>query len=154
MIRITSHTAVEPVGAALHMIPPRIRRLLHFDVVTEDPVFLGLHRFIGIGDGRSYRNEAHVAYPCHQIAPGVTTIVLQRPRTVEVVVHEIGHVLDEALGFAHPATPITRYAETDRYEAFAESFTRWIVGPSYTPWMPDQRERDAQSVALFEELSR
>jgi hypothetical protein len=55
-----------------------------------------------------------------------TTIVLPTPHYPISIVHELGHVLDEALNFDHEATPVTAYAKTDRYEAFAEAFTSWL----------------------------
>lgn len=50
--------------------------------------------------------------------------------TVPVLVHELGHVLDETLGFTTHADPVSWYARGDRQEAFAEAFTAWLI-PGY-----------------------
>lgn len=143
----------EAIGIALDAIGPTMRdRLGHVRFVAGvDPVFAGVHAFATTKDGRSYRDTAACCYPFHLLGPAdrrVTTIVLpgkarQRPSDAFVIVHELGHALDELTGFEHVAKPVTEYAKTDRYEAFAEAFTSWI-------WPTKSYARpDAASVALF-----
>lgn len=105
-----------------------------------DPVFAGLHHFADIGDGRSYRNTAHCAYPHNQMHLSAqlraTTIVLTRPLEPHVIVHELGHVLHEALRFEPVVAPVTDYAATNKYEAFAEAWTTqffWNYGDEPEP---------------------
>ncbi len=50
-------------------------------------------------------------------------MVLPRLPTLAVVIHELGHVLDESLGFRQIVNPVTEYAKINRREAFAEAFT-------------------------------
>ena len=59
--------------------------------------------------------------------------------------HEYGHALDEIDGFDWYATPCTEYARTDRFEAFAEAFTKWVF-PQYSA---DDIKRP--TAALFEQ---
>lgn len=119
------------VGYAFDIIPIGIAdrlRYAHF-LTGVDPIYVGLFNYEDTGDGRSYRNTACVAYPYHQrLSKGLrhTTVVLPVMDTLTVVVHELGHVLDEYLGFRHAAKPVTKHALTNREEAFAEAFTSWL----------------------------
>lgn len=149
----------EAIQAGLTFIPSGIRSLLsgtHF-LCGVDPVFVGLHSYEDTGDGRSYSNTAHCAYPFHQSAVAradrVTTIVLPQPVEPWVIVHELGHVLDERLGFDFTPTPVTAYAETHRMEAFAEAFTAWCI-PCYSPWAAEIFQRNQATPALFNDLER
>jgi hypothetical protein len=45
-------------------------------------------------------------------------------------VHELGHVLDESLGFTVAAEPVTWYTRDNRAEAFAKAFASWLI-PGY-----------------------
>ena len=130
--RINESGYREAIGWALDLIPSSIRVHLEFDVFCgADPVFAGLHSFRTTFDGRSYKDTAHVAYPWNIDGPASrrrTTLVLPtrldaKPR---IVVHELGHVLHKRLDFRHRAEPVSRYARSNIYEAFAEAFTSWI----------------------------
>ena len=117
----------ESIQAAIAIIPSTIWQRIsyvHFFTGT-DPIWAGLHSIEMISDGRSYRNTAHVVYPFHQkhlpASMRATTVVLPIPEHPIVVVHELGHVLDEALRFQYLAEPVTDYACTNRLEAFAEA---------------------------------
>lgn len=151
--RITSYVYTAAIEAAYSLIPPVVTRLLTTDFLTgSDPIFAGLHNYKTSPYGRSYRDHAHVVYPFHQWGlhkrNRTTTIVLPIPKSanVKTIIHELGHVLDERLGFRHDAVPVSSYAETDRNEAFAESFTSWIIrGYSNEPV-------DKATLALFEHL--
>ncbi len=131
MERLTSQRFVPAVVAARALVPPGVARRLHYHIFTGDPLWAGLHDYEDTDAGNSYRRVPHAVYPCHQWglprARRVPTIVLPRPMRPEQVVHEIGHILDEVLGFQHVAEPVSRYAKTNSAEAFAEAFTAWLV---------------------------
>lgn len=127
----------QAIGAALDVIPVAVvRRLEHVRFVCGvDPVFAGLHRYGDTGDGRSYAVTAHCCYRFHLDGPAdrrVTTVVLPVPAdaTVPVIVHELGHALHEVVGLDHVAVPVSAYATTNTWEAFAEAFTAWVL-PGY-----------------------
>lgn len=136
MHRITSWAYTAPLEVALRDLGHVRTEYLHFDVLTgTDPVWAGLHGYRDTGDGRSYSSTAHVAYPFHQRlvkAQQAPTIVLPdpRPELPRTLVHEIGHVVDFHMGFGVMLPAITRYAQTNRREAFAVAFTAWVY-PSY-----------------------
>ena len=136
MNRIVSRTVPIEVGLALDCFPPCLRQLLEFDVFNGDPVFAGIKRYPNekASDGRSYRDTAHVCYPYHTY-DGRTTVVLPQPIGVSHTVHELAHVLDYALDFSVDAQPVTRYAQTNRREAFAEFVTALLV-PGYLHYDP------------------
>lgn len=140
----------EVIGAARDLIPNDIHGLIlpHY-LCGVDPLFVGLHNYQDTDDGRSYRETLHVAYDFHQVGLARshrrTTVVLPHKPVLEHLVHELGHVLDENLGFRHAPDPVSEYAHTNRYESFAEAFTSWII-PGYAA-RPDQG-----TVACFERL--
>jgi hypothetical protein len=146
------------IQAGLELMPSPIRerfRGVHF-LCGVDPLFVGLHDEEVTTDGRSYRDTAHVCYgrwhmPHMHLADRVTTVALPAPVEPWVIVHELGHVLDEQLEFAFTPKPVTDYAETHRMEAFAEAFTAWCI-PWYAPWSDGILYRDEQTVALFRGL--
>lgn len=152
MIRVKSGGYSEVIGAAYDLIPVGLHRMIRPDFFCgADPVFAGLHDYHDTSDGRSYRNVAQCVYEHNQkrtLPKSLrrVTIVLPSERDVSVVVHEMGHVLHEEVGFEWRAAPVTWYAETDRFEAFAEAFTSWLV-PGYAP-----RPDDA-TLALLESLA-
>lgn len=178
MRRVVRGASTEAIEYALALIPHRIRdRIGAVDfLVGADPAFVGLHRFRGINDGRSYATTAHVAYPYHQTSllrpDRRTTVVVPVPQreafAVGTIVHELGHVLHEHVGFHWAAVACTEYAMTNSHEAFAEAFAAWAM-PSCSPlrrrklraknWdWPNARDYihryDARTVALFETLAR
>jgi len=152
MYRITGFGYSELISYAFSVIPSRIVdriRYTHF-LTGVDPIYVGLFDEEKTKDGRSYRNTACVAYPYHQkIDKSLrhTTIILPNLIPLAHVIHELGHVLDESLGFIHIAEPVTEYAKTDRMEAFAEAFTSWLF------WGYGQ-EIDETTKYLFESIDK
>lgn len=148
------------VEAAYGLIPARLHHLIQADWLTGvDPVFAGLHDYLDMSYGRSYRTTAHVAYDFHQLLPTArrrTTVVMPSLVAVRTLVHELGHVLHERLRFEPSPQPVTEYAATDRFEAFAEAFAAWALplGHSYGAAKDQLYEGDRATVALFEGLGR
>lgn len=145
MHRVTSNRFREPINRALELIPGGVRPLLNTDLFCgADPVFAGLHHYESMSFGRSYRTTAHCVYNFHQEhlprARRRTTVVLPTVPDPETVVHELGHALHATLGWRFSASPVSWYAETDRYEAFAEAFTAWCI-PGYAV-VPDEASRN------------
>lgn len=160
MERLRDYRYAAVITAALDRIPEAIRPLVaHAHYLTGvDPLYVGLHDYQQTFDGRSYRDTAHVAYVCNQgrlpLDRRHTTVVLPQPVEPRTIVHELGHVLDEVLGFEHIAKPVTAYAENDRYEAFAEAFSAWLC-PEYQQWseVMDALRADRATLALFDGLA-
>lgn len=123
----------EMVAAALALVPERLLSLVACDLFCEDPVFTGLHDTCSTDDGRAYRDMAHVCYPYH-VADRRTTLVLPvNEESVFVGLHELGHVLhwnlqERAGGWEKlpRLEAVTRYAETNVLEEFAEAFAAWF----------------------------
>ena len=136
------HAWLPAINSGLTIIPTPLRARIspHF-LVGVDPIFAGLHDFTDASYGRSYRDTAHCAYPFHQTTLAVsqrhTTVVLNGDPDVGTVVHELGHVVHEALRFDHHARPLNTYAQTNHYEAFAEAFAAWLI-PGYWSAFGDQ----------------
>ena len=135
MKRMVSGGHAEVIERAFAAIPESLHALLRADFLCGvDPRFVGLHRFDDTFYGSSYGTTAHCAYPIHQepILPvdRVTTVVLPLLSTVETVIHELGHVLDESLGLAIEPQVSSEYAKSNRPECFAEAFTAF-VSPGY-----------------------
>lgn len=160
MNRLMSYRYCRPIERALEIVPPAIRARLagvHF-LTGTDPIAAGLHGYRETRDGRSYLDVAHVVYPFHQghlpADRRRTTVVLPYPDPHPAsVVHELGHALHEALGFEHDADPVTEYARTNRFEAFAEAFTTWFFWHGED--VEDSARRlfeDRPTMALFEAL--
>lgn len=164
MMRIRCHREAEAIYHALSLIPPRIReRLQGVDFVTGyDPAFLGLHFYHETEDGRSYTNTSHCVWPCHQLHlprdRRRTTIVLidcWDEHCVDIILHELGHALDEALEFQRPwVVPLDDYAEKDQFEAFAQAFRAWLNDTRENDgWFRHNREElamvDPETCAFF-----
>jgi hypothetical protein len=156
MERIVSWQYAEAIGEAMGIIGPTFeRRLCHVHFLTGvDPIYAGLHNYRETPDDlRSYRCTAHVAYPWHCLdTEKRTTVVLPTlgAANLRTVIHELGHCLDEVLGFSHTAKAINEYAATNREEAFAEAFSAFFL------WLTPEEERrfetDAATVALLASL--
>lgn len=151
------------VKTALDLLPESIRDLVsNVDVLSEvDPNFAGLHSFTNANYGRQYKDVAHVTYPHHQLHRGrpnrKTTIFLPKENIeIKTIVHELGHVLDEKLKFSIDTKPITWYANTDRFESFAESFTAWVLpeGFEYDSARDRLFKEDKKTVVLLEKLAQ
>ncbi len=121
------------------------------------PNFVGVSEYTVTVDGRNYADTAHVLYPMHQPrlprSRRVTTVCL--PLEVEswAVVHELGHVLHEALEFEPAPRPVDDYAATNSHEAFARAFDAWIM-PYLWPAERARLEEDPETVMLFRTLQR
>lgn len=134
--RLTDNIYAQAIARAYVLIPDELHRFIQVDFLTgTDPIFAGLHHHENTVDGRSYRNTAHCCYGYSlrdlPISRRKTTIVL--PLRIDArsstVVHELGHALDESLGFAFDSGPTSWYSYNNRYEAFAEAFTSWVIPP-------------------------
>jgi hypothetical protein len=156
--RITDQRQAEAIAEAYRILPIRIANRLEFVHIYTgpDPLWAGLHSFEKTFDGRSYRDTACCVFPSHS-SDGNLTIALPlvdgdptrwEPRTV---IHELGHALHFLLGFRHLAAPVTAYARSDRWEAFAEAFATSIV-PGYGGDL-DVLGADVATRQLFEELA-
>ena len=155
MERITTYQNNNAIQRAHSCIPDSILNRLHFDYFTNtDPIYAGLFTGEDTGDGRSYRNCACVMYPYHFncSSQNKTTIVIPEIIPWQYVVHEIGHVLDEYLGFSVNAVPVSKYARRNRQEAFAEAFTAWLIyGYAETPCKTTSKI-DEKTYCLLESL--
>lgn len=119
------------IGAALAIIPPHLHERVACDMfIGASPVFAGVFPHATTTDGRSYHVTACCAYEHHTIDRRVT-VCLPRNDSPSVIVHEFGHVLHGGLGWEPVCTPVTRYAQRNTMEAFAEAFTAWCGAPGY-----------------------
>jgi len=132
--RCPEGSGADVIGAALDLMPEGVRRSVEdADVLFADPVFVGLHDYDEVPGypDVTYRRCAHVVYPYHQHripkSMRCTTVVLPTPKPLRSVLHEYGHVLDEQLGFELVLAPVSKYAMTNREEAFAEAFAAWVM---------------------------
>ena len=146
----------ESISYAFSLLPNAIRNRLQYThfLTGVDPIWVGLHNYIDTGDGRSYHNTAHVSYPWNAINKhGQTTVVLPLLKDAHpyVIIHELGHCLDEILEFRHNALPVNEYAKTNRLEAFAEAFACQYF------WLVDKAEQiflsDKATQYLFSQLA-
>lgn len=159
MDRVQLQTDREAIAFALGLIPEPVRDLVsraHF-LARTDAIAAGLHSYEWIGGtvGRLASHTAHVVWTFNHDGPKDRrhpTVVLPEDEdfTPEVIVHELGHVLDELKGFSCPTPkPVSWYAGTDPWEAFAEAFTAWVL-PGYEG--QETLRRDVETVRFFEEL--
>lgn len=132
----------EEVAKALSLIPDRIVPFVNFDLFCGDPIFSGVlneqwHNWVIPGydffPDRSLRDTPHVEYSFHA-RDKRQTIVLQRPIGIYNTVHEIGHIVQgslvERMGTSKHLPvlcSITRYADTNYDETFAEAFAAYIL---------------------------
>jgi hypothetical protein len=157
--RIQGPDAGELFSIALDWLPHSVATRLGFvHFFVGDPVFAGLHELEVAEDGGSYRNVAqYVSESCQRHRPRAArrpTIVLpDGPGQVTTVIHELGHALDDVLGYEWTAKPVSDYARADGYESFAEAFTAWVGLPAYQA----QRDRlyriDRDSAAFFDAIA-
>ena len=137
MDRLVNNDYALAIQAGRAMYPDNLKPFTACHFLTgTDPVFAGLHTFTEATYGRSMRDTAHCAYPTHQLglpkSRRVTTVVLPVPETPETVVHELAHVMHRALRWLPTTTDVSWYAETNRFESFAEAVTAWLI-PGYAP---------------------
>lgn len=154
-MRITRQSTTDAIKTALGWIDEPIRDLLagvHF--FSADPIAAGISPSVNASFGRSYRDTAHVLYPwviSRPYSEKLTTVVLPTVDNDEawIVVHELGHVLDERTGFQFDLEPVNDYAASDRYEAFAEAFR------FYCQYGDRGRERiGRKSIEVFDRLAQ
>lgn len=98
-----------------------------------DPVWVGLHGHRAFQGTRSSATTAHFSHSATSRDRSSTIVLPERPDWVTVV-HELGHALHEQQGWRGSPSPVTEYAEIDRFEAFAEAFTSWVVGEQAGEW--------------------
>jgi len=165
MERIVDYKFSQLISAGFDLLPPGMAnklRYTHFFTGTS-PIYAGLFDYEKASLGRSYHTTWCVACPYHQTnlpkSLRHTTIVLPRykesgyPLRLQpmLIVHELGHVLDEILRFDHKAEPVTKYAMRNNAEAFAEAFTLWL-NPGYEEYYDIFREVDEGTLSLFREI--
>jgi hypothetical protein len=136
--RIRGHDAGELLSMALDWLPASVATRLGFvHFFMGDPVFAGLHEFEVADDGVPPDRCPDVSECCQSRRPRSArraTIVLPfGPGRTATVVHELGHALDEVLGYEWLAKPVSKYARVDPFEAFAEGFTAWWDSPATRP---------------------
>ncbi len=162
MNRIMRQADAEALAAALDLMPMNIRqRLEGTHVLTRtDPAFVGLHFYDSIdGTDTPFSQCAHVAWqPTLAHLPRCqrdTTIVLPVDYCFGLwtITHEFGHVLHEQIGYEHVASPISVYARTNKWEAFAEAFASWCLPDMRPTWGDEPLPVDPATVHLFEDLA-
>lgn len=72
---------------------------------------------------------------------------------MDMVVHELGHALDDVLGEKWAAKPVSNYGRVDRFEAFAEAFTAWVGLPSYETERDRLYRIDRDSADFFDAVT-
>lgn len=133
-------------------------------VIGESPGGIGLHRHTTTDDGRSYSTTSHVCWSDHQLhlpaSLRETSVVLLAgdERDREVILHELGHVLDDRIYCDRPRfNPLNIYAAINSYEAFATAFQSWAVpeGKNFKFFHTRQQlmEADPSAVAFFDQLA-
>lgn len=162
MKRLRSGLSTASIEAAYSLIPPPIAdRLRAVDwFLDTNPIWAGLHTYETTEDGRPYSETAHTVHPMHQCSLPrslrAPTVVLFRDdlKYPDVAVHELGHILHEQLRFEPSPSPVSDYAGSNKWEAFACAFTAWVV-----PWQCSRRHdptilwRDSATMRLFEHLA-
>ena len=124
----------------MRLLTPRLRELVACDfIIGVDPLFAGItpHYAEGAND---LRTTAHCLYDIHQLHRpladrGPKVVLPSNPNYhweswngPAVVIHELGHVLQSRTEWDHKAEPVSEYAKTNHWEAFAEAFEAWIWG--------------------------
>jgi hypothetical protein len=157
--RIQGPDVGELLSLALDWLPRSVARRLGFvHFFIGDPVFAGLHEIEVADDGGSFRTTAQYVpeylqnHRPRSVRRG--TIVLPAgPRRMDMVVHELGHALDDVLGEKWSAKPVSGYGRVDRYEAFAEAFTAWVGLPSYQTERDQLYRIDRETAAFFNAIA-
>lgn len=102
-------------------------------------------------DGRSYA-DVNYYHPASTDDGSAGYVVMRhRLHRPAILVHELGHALDDMLGATHVAEPVSEYAESNRWEAFAEAFTAYCDLPEYRSL---QGYIDEETRELFGALAR
>lgn len=131
------------IEKAWSLLPEKVRTAVapHF-LCGIDPCFVGLHGHRAFNEdwaakGWGYDFVPHACYS-HHSADGVPRVVFPQIAAyaevaVETVLHEVGHLYDETLGWTFDAPPTTDYSLTNREERFAEAF-QVILQPPDGAW--------------------
>lgn len=166
MNRVHNQPIAEAVGIALDYFPPRLRSIAETAdlCLGADPIFSGLHSIEDTGDGRAYRDTAHVCFPWHSTDRSLTVVMptaADGPHwLVHTALHEFAHAIDlrlrERFGRWPPAfRPVCAYAAKNRCEAFACALHSWLLAPAYAAeQMPGWCGYDPESRAWFDRLAR
>jgi hypothetical protein len=161
MERIVNQQYAELIAYAISAVPDKIMDIIkpvHFFTGTN-PIFAGLETGAETTeDGKPFREimdmhyipiESQLHLPKYLRYP---TIVMPNPlEKPGDIVHELGHVLDDRTMWYLYQTdilPVSEYAKTDKYEAFAEAFGAWLFYD-----YGNDRQIDPETLALFERLS-
>lgn len=143
MTRVVSFAWNEAIIEAFKFITPGFQTLCSSEwFIGASPLQSGLHEFSHTSDGTSYEHMAHVAYPFHLRSPRIDSIPVivlpHRPSgslsDVATIVHELGHVAHWWLDFKPEFAPVSKYAESNSWEAFAEAWSVYCLG---SPIMSD-----------------
>jgi hypothetical protein len=126
-------------------LPPTVARTVNPRfLIGVSPRFVGLHNSDMAemwpnvaADGWTYDNCAHACYTTGT-PDTVPTVVIPQPDLyahciVDTLLHEIGHIYDEATGFSVTPPATTPYSRENRQEAFAEAFAL-IIRPPTSEW--------------------
>ncbi len=169
----------EAVGVALGHVPESLRHLAPVDwFLGSDPILAGLHTLEANKRGVSYRTGVgHYVWPHSQrhrpcsartptiVLPSLSDRRMYEPRNnrrlLGWILHEFGHAVHDASErryrmswavdqrWTRVAKPVTKYAQTNHYEAFAEAFADWLL-PGYLHGLV---HKDRATVAHFERLT-
>lgn len=167
MRRVPAGGWAELLDSAFALLPDGMRtRVQHVDFLCGvSPHFAGIvddNTYPAPFEGYAWADVAHVLFADHQVLiprdrrratvylPAQVLRWRRAPWRLSLVVHELGHVLHEAVGFEHDAVPVTDYARRDRWEAFAEALCAWLRVPQYE----EPGVVDAATATLFRELER
>ena len=121
-------------------------------------MFAGIHQVEVAADGGSFRTTAQYVPESLQThrprsARHATIVLPFGPGRTETIVHELGHALDDVLGEEWSAKPVSNYAQSDPYEAFAEAFTAWVGLPSYKTERDRLYRTDPDSAGFFDAVT-
>lgn len=158
MKRLTTQAQAEEIAEAVERFPHRLLELARADIFTGDPVFCGIHSWEEVGDGRSYRNTAHVEY-AGNARDKRTTVILPVLENCVTIIHEMGHAIDyrirELTGKWGPRfQPVSEYARRNQREAFAEAFTAWFYSMQHSRSRGHKYfQYDPESRAFFDRLA-
>jgi hypothetical protein len=123
------------IEAAWSLLPEKVTEIVHPHFLCGvHPNFVGLHAFDACDEEgyireRGYGSVAHACFSFHS-ADRVPRVVLPVEKSVDVIVHEIGHLFDEATGFRLKPPVTTAYSLTNSYELVAEAFQLVLTPPS------------------------
>lgn len=131
---------IKPVlETARSLLPAKVLETIEPRVLAGvDPTWVGLHHFDHqvVFNGTSHRlvECAHACYT-HLVPDQRQTIVLPDifayDDPVATVIHEYGHLYDEATGFQRIDLPeTTEYSKVNRWERFAEAFETMLRPPN------------------------